>query len=72
MNELTKIWFTELLENEIKETNVNISNNALWADGSATMEEASLFKTNIRSLEEYKQFLLDMKDQVEREGKINV
>lgn len=72
MNELTKIWFTELLEKEIKETEINIENNAMWADGSATMEESSLFKTNIRSLEEYKQFLIDVKDQVEREGAINV
>lgn len=72
MNEMTKIWLVEMIDNEIKETNGNISNNTLWAHGSETPEIAENFIQTISELEDYKQLLLTMKNQIESEGKINV
>lgn len=64
MDEMIKIWLTEMLDREIKETNSNISNNVLWAHGSHTEPEAEMFTQNIASLEEYKEVLLKLKKQV--------
>lgn len=72
MGELTKIWFTELLEREIEEVNGTISNNCLWLHSSKTEEEAEMFSANIASQEEYKQFLLNLKSQVEKGDTVNV
>lgn len=72
MSEMVKIWLAELFHNEIEQVNGTISNNRLWLHSSENDEEAEMFMQNIESLEEYKQILLDMKQQVEEEGSINV
>lgn len=72
MNEMTKGCLAEMLDTEIKDVNATISNNCLWAHGSETEEEAEMFTSNIRSLEDYRSVLLKMKEQIETEGRINV
>lgn len=72
MSEVVKIWLAEMLDNEITEVNGTISNNCLWLHSAEGTEEAEMFCENIASLEEYKSILLEMKKQVESEGKINV
>lgn len=71
MDEMHRIWLIEMLEREIEETNANISNNAIWANGSEDKCEVESFITNIRSLEDYKQILTNLKGSIE-EGKFNV
>lgn len=72
MSEIVKIWLSEMLEKEIKEVNGTISNNCLWMHSAETQDESEMFCENVASLEEYKTLLLEMKRQVELEGKINV
>ena len=72
MSEVVKIWLAEMLEREIKEVNGSISNNCLWMHSAETKEESEMFCDNVANLEEYKTLLLEMKQQFESEGKINV
>lgn len=71
MSENTKIWLLTMLHNEIEEVNGTISNNRIWAKGSDTFEDVSMYEDNIADLEEYKQTLEELKNQIE-EGTFNV
>ena len=60
MSEVVKIWLTDLFEREIKDAEVDISNNELWVKGSNTREEELGFLQNIEELKEYKEVLKQM------------
>lgn len=60
MSEIVKIWLTDLFEREIKDAEVDISNNELWVKGSNTREEELGFLQNIEDIKEYKEVLEQM------------
>ena len=60
MSEVVKIWLTDLFEKEIKDAEVDISNNELWVKGSNTREEEFGFLQNIEDIKEYKAVLEQM------------
>lgn len=60
MSETVRIWLTDLFEKEIKDAEVDISNNELWVKGSNTQEEESGFLQNIEDIKEYKAVLEQM------------
>ena len=60
MSEVVKIWLTDLFEREIKDAEVDISNNELWVKGSNTREEELGFLQNIEDIKEYKAVLEQM------------
>jgi hypothetical protein len=72
MSDLMKIRLSAMLDTEIEQVKGMISNEALWAHGSETEEQAQMHTENIENLEEYKQLLIEMQEQVNKEGKINV
>ena len=60
MSEIVKIWLTDLFEREIKDAEVDISNNELWVKGSNTREEELGYLQNIEDIKEYKAVLKQM------------
>lgn len=71
MSEMVKIWLAEMVHREIEQVNGTISNNCLWLHSSESKEEAEMFASNIASLEEYKELLLEMQKKIE-EGDFTV
>ena len=67
MTEIMKIRLLAMLDEELKQVVGMISNEALWAHGSATEEDAQMHTDNIVDLEEYKEVLLKMREQVVEE-----
>lgn len=68
MSETVKIWLTDLFEKEIKDAEVNISNNELWVKGSNTREEELGFLQNIEDIKEYRTVLEQMLAEVNNDG----
>lgn len=66
MSEIVKIWLTDLFEREIKDAEVDISNNELWVKGSNTREEELGFLQNIEDIKEYKEVLEQMLAEVNK------
>ena len=67
MTEIMKIGLLTMIDTEMKQVVGMISNEALWAHGSTTEEDAQMHTDNIADLEEYKELLLKMREQVVEE-----
>ena len=66
MSETVKFWLTDLFEREIKDAEVDISNNELWVKGSNTREEELGYLQNIEDIKEYKAVLEQMLAEVNK------
>ena len=71
MSDTMKIRMLAMLDEEIKEVDGSISNNRTWMLGSDSEDEIEMFIENIADLEEYRDVLLKMRDQVMK-GEFNV
>ena len=53
MSNITKEWFRNMYEENIKEAKAAISNERLWLKGADTEEAIFAHESNIATLEEY-------------------
>ena len=64
MNEMIKIWLTDLYEREIEEIKGTISNNRLCILSAANEEEERMFIQNEMDMREYLEVLEELKKKV--------
>lgn len=67
MSEIMKIRLLAMIDEELKQVTGMISNENLWMHGSDTKEDQLIHMDNIADLEEYKELLLRMREQVVEE-----
>ena len=59
-----KVINEEVLDDEIKEIEVTISNERIWVKGSETSEEEIMHMKNIENLSEYLSWLKNQKEAI--------
>lgn len=64
MNEMIKIWLTDLYEREIDDIKGTISNNHLCILGAANEEEERMFIQNEMDMREYLEVLEELKKKI--------
>ena len=67
MSNIMKIRLLAMVDSELKQVVGMISDEALWAHGATNEEEAQMHVCNIMDLEEYRDMLLRMREQVVEE-----
>jgi hypothetical protein len=71
MTDIMQIRLLAMIDEEMKQVVGMISNETVWMHGSANEEESQMHVDNMADLEEYKNLLLRMREQVV-EGELNV
>jgi hypothetical protein len=66
-----KLWLTIMVNNEIEETNQNISNYNLWMKGCNNHEEVMAYSDQIDKFYKYRTTLKNLLKQIE-EGTLDV
>lgn len=64
MNELSKIWYLDMLSREIKDIKEAIANETLWLNAAENAEELNMSQENINAQEEYLQLLQEKYQQL--------
>lgn len=64
MSEIMKVRLLAMLDGELKQVVGMISNETLWMHGAEDTEQQQMHIENIANLEEYKEMLLKMREQV--------
>lgn len=67
MSDIMKIRLLAMIDEELKQVTGMISNENLWMHGSDSREDQLIHMDNIADLEEYKELLLRMREQVVEE-----
>lgn len=71
MTDLMRVRMLAMIDDEMKQVAGMISNEAIWACGSSTEEEAQMHSENITELEEYQEILFKLREQAV-EGELGV
>ena len=67
MSEIIKVRLLTMIVTELKQVVGMISNETLWMHGSNTKEESQMHVDNLADLEEYRELLLRMREQIVEE-----